>query len=798
MKTANKAVIIISSSLVGLLLILWAGINIFVRLTWPALNGKIRSAGIENTVEIIRDKWGIPHIFADGEKDLLFAQGFVHAQDRLWQMEMNRSLAKGTVSRLTGSSGVEIDKYFRTLGLHRIAKGYLRNADEITRNTLEAYAAGVNAFIGRGKLPLEYRLLGVTPEPWLPEDTLAIGNLLGHNMAINYGSEIMRAGIIGLLGEQAAADLMLPAVKNVPYITLEQLTALSGSAEIRNTGEAKGVLFNPSARWGSNNWVVSGKRTKTGQPLLASDTHMDFTMPSVWYENGLHCNGIDAVGLTTPGVPFNIIGHNSNIAWAVTNLDPDVQDLYLETLDDPAQPARYLFENEWKELKKITETIKIKGAADLEFTVLETHHGPLVNGIFNFDKDKPIALCWSLAYCAGTVIKSIALTNKAAGWEEFCEALSFWDGLHENFVYADKAGNIGYQATGKIPVRSTAHSGTVPVPGWTGANEWQGFIPYKEMPRMFNPAKGYIATANNKVTDNTYPYNIASDWFYPGYRARRIEELLSSDTEVNMDDMQKMQKDILSIPARTLVPVITGITPPGSREQQALAILKNWDYQLDENLPAPMIFEVFIKFMIINTFSDELGELTTEYLRDYAWVQAAALIEKADDADNKWFDDVNTPGRENRDAIVMKSLTNTIDWLTTRLGKDMSKWQWKKLHTTVFWHVPFGRSGNKLLETVFNPPQCSLSGDNFTLHSSAISLSYEFQTGFGTANRTIFDPGDWEKSVSVITTGQSGHLWHPHREDQLRMWKGGKYHPMLFSREAIAAHKKDVLYLISE
>ena len=456
MKRLGKALLVLGITLVILAVILAAIGFWFVRRPWPKVTGDISVSGINAPVEVIRDKWGVPHIYAQSEHDLFFAQGYVHAQDRLWQMEFNRRIASGTLSAILGEATLDTDRFMRTIGLRRAAEKDWALAEEETRAVMEAYSEGVNAFIEshRNSLPLEFTVLGTKPEPWTPVDTLAWGKVMAYSLCGNYDAELLRARLIAGLGPEAAQQLMPPYPEQGPVIVPPEALAYSWLRD-GQFYELDGAAFGGGlARtdWGSNDWVVHGSRTATGLPLLADDTHLSLDMPSIWYENGLHGGEINSVGYTFPGVPMVVIGHNERIAWGVTNLAADVQDFYIEKFDDPAHPTQYEFQGEWKDLEVLYETIDVKDSTPYTLQVLSTQHGPVMNRVLgNLPQAEPLALQWTAL--EGThLLNAVYRLNLASSWEEFREALTHWDAPSQNFVYADVEGNIGYQSPGKIPI----------------------------------------------------------------------------------------------------------------------------------------------------------------------------------------------------------------------------------------------------------------------------------------------------------------------------------------------------------
>jgi penicillin amidase len=770
-----------------------------VRRSWPQVDGTVAVPGVLAPVKVIRDQWGVPHIRAQNEHDLFFAQGYVHAQDRLWQMEVNRRLGSGTLSEVVGESTVDLDRYMRTLGLRRIAEQSWQELDGGPRSILEAYAEGVNAYIQshRGRLSLEFTILGVTPEPWTPIDSLTWGNTMALSMGLNAHAETLHAWAIAELGKETMQQLFLSSVKDTPVIVPTEVNDYSWLRNERFDSFASVDEWRDNAylSWGSNNWVVHGSRTTTGEPILSNDTHLDLLMPSAWYENGLHGGRFDSIGFTFPGVPLITIGRNQHIAWGITNLDPDVQDVYVERLDDLENPTQYLYMGEWRDLDVIQETIIVRGNDPVKFNILLTQHGPLINDIFRIPGETQFALRWTL-YEGSVVFKALASVNLATNWDEFRASLRHWDSLGQNFVYADIEGNIGYQAAGKIPIRAPDHQGVVPVPGWTGEYEWQGYIPFDELPTAFNPPAGFIVTANNDITTDDYDHMLTYDWYHPGYRARRITDLLATGDHFTVEDMQNIQAETYSLPAKALRPYLLEIEPENGLQAKALALVEAWDLRLEMDSVGASIYETWYLFMLRNTLGDDLGEaLLAEYQRNPD-EHVPMMSELMADADHAWFDDVNTPQVETRDDIVRHSLADALDWLSERYGKDPDGWEWGRMHTIIFAHTPLGQSGIAPLERLFNSSTVPVPGGQFSVNTAAYGEL--FQVFFGTSQRMIVDLSDPGNMLTVNSTGQSEHLFHAHREDQVSMWRDVEYRSVPLTWEAIEANAKAILTLAPE
>lgn len=772
---------------------------------WPRTQGKLSAPGLEGPVEIIRDTWGVPHIFAKNETDLFFAQGYVQAQDRLWQMEMSRQISNGTLATMLGPNGVPVDRFLRTLGLRRAAERGWSQVTGDARAFAEAFCAGVNARMKAEPLPLECSIFGVTPEPWTPVDTLTRGNMLAYALGGNHRLELFRAQLLAEVGEELTAMILPSHGPQSPLIVPPEsmnLRGLAGVTKLEGLDAVDEVMGDPNIVSGSNNWVVHGQRTASGKPLLANDVHIGLALPSTWYETGLHGGRFDVVGFTLPGVPMVVIGHNGRVAWGMSNLGPDTQDFYLEKLDDPKAPKRYEYKGEWHDLEIRREDIAVRDGATVPFEVRLTRHGPLMNGVLGNQvkpDSAPLSMRWAL-HDSAPLMQTLVGMNLAGSCKEFRAALELWESPGQNFVFADAGGNIGYQATGKIPIRSAGHQGTVPVPGWTGEHEWQGWIPFQDLPATLNPPAGFVATANNKVTADDYPYVLATNWF-PGYRARRITDLLAAGTKHTVEDMRRIQSETYSLPAEALRPhLLAAAKPADALETKALEELKSWDLRYETDRIGATVFQTWyihvLRNLLSNKLSKELVEryLASEYER-HGSMHMPWVIGLMETPDHEWFSDAKKPQKETRDELLRRSFSEAVKWLSGKYGADVAGWQWGRAHTMTFINGPLGRLGPAFVRRVFNSPTLPARGDNYTVDGASFLWNKPYDVVHGTALRMIIDLSDFSKSVGVHTPGQSEHLYHPHRLDLMELSRKVEFHPLLFTRQQVEAHAKDTLTL---
>ncbi len=792
-------VLVITVSVLLILLIL-VGVTgvILVRRPFPQTKDTLSLPGLHEQVDVFRDSYGVPHIYATNTHDLFMAQGFVHAQDRFWQMEFWRRSGSGTLSEILGSSALDSDRFIRTVGWHRTAAQELENYNESELSVLEAYAEGVNAYIEQnsGSLGLEFTVLGLTgvrfdPEPWTPLNTLTWAKLMAWDLGGNRSAELTRAHIATRVGTKALEELMPPYDDDHPTIVAEAVHEASLAAVPEAAFDLNVLGFGEGL--GSNNWVISGERTESGKPLLADDTHLGIQMPSIWYEVGLHCEPIgpecpfNVVGFSFASSPGVIIGHNDHIAWGVTNLGPDVQDFFIEKIN-PENPNQYEFKGQWKDMEIIREEITVAGQDDPEIVnVRITRHGPIINDVIGGVEEEwsygwqPLAFSWT-ALQPGTLVKSILMINNASNWDEFRAALSYWDVPSQNFVYADVEGNIGYQAPGRIPIRASG-DGTMPVPGWTGAYEWIDYIPFDSLPRAYNPAEGYIVTANNAVVGTDYPYFISADWA-PGYRARRIVEMIEADDSITVEDVMTMHGDNVVLYAQDILPFLLQLPTTDPKQAQALDYLRDWDFRAErESVPA-VIFESLRIHLVDRVYGDELGEQLLRRLRSNLSV---ALSRMLPEPETPWFDDVTTPEVESRDEILLLALGDTVDELSETLGEDMSSWKWGDLHTATFRNQSLGNSGIGIIEAIFNRGPVAVDGTGGAVNATSYSMSDPYAVAAVPSQRQIVDLEYFERSLTMHTTGQSGHPFHRHYDDMIDPWRNIQYHPMLWTRGQVEA-----------
>ncbi len=773
------------------------------RMSLPKVSGTLKGPGLGAPVEIIRDRWGIPHIYAQSLRDAVYAQGYVHAQDRLWQMELQRRIAAGRLSEIFGAQTVEADRFLRRLGLRRAAEAEAAAADHEEQLVLEAYAGGVNAAIAEagGRLPLEFRLLGIKPAPWTPSDTLSWTKVMSLNLSLNWEEELLRMQLAQRVGPEHAARLETHYPAGHPLTTAPGLAGAADSAEaLLGSFAAARQYLNLSTPSASNNWVVAGSRTETGKPLLANDPHLTIGIPSTWYEAHLVCPETDVTGSSLPGVPGIVLGHNRHVAWGFTNSMADAADLFIEKWH-PTESA-VEFEGQWEPVTVIDETIRVKGQPEVVERVYITRHGPVMAG-GPLGAGPALALRW-MSLDAGHPARAVVAMNTAGGAAELRDAMCYWNIASQNVVFADTAGNIGYIMAGLVPKRKNG-TGLTPVPGWTGEYEWEGCVPQEELPQLWNPESGFIVTANNKVVDHTFPHHISWDYM-PGYRAERIQQLLTEKPKVTPEDFRRIQMDVFCAPGVEFAQHCRSLEPADALEQKALELLRNWDGHLTAESTGGTIYEVMLTHAVRRAYLPILGEDLF-----HAWMgkgtvlspanstvgrSTTALLRELKQRDPGFFA-IGRPSPESAtdpwQDLLAASLTEAVSYLKQRLGADPGAWQWGKLHRLKLAH-PMGAV--KPLNLIFNGPEVGIGGDTATpLQTAYVPHQPYGASAWAPSYRQIVDLADLTRSLSVHPVGQSGHPGSKHYLDLFPLWSKGEFHPMLFSREAVEAHAEAKLQL---
>lgn len=806
------------------------------RRPFPVISsGDITVAGLDGQVEIIRDSDGIPHIYASTTHDLFLAQGYVHAQDRFWQMDTWRHIGTGRISEMFGEDQVETDAFLRTMDWGRLAEQQYRSATPLGREALEGYAAGVNAYLGErspSELGFEYSVLELvnhtyTPEPWTVIDSIVWGKVMAWDLRGNMDNEIARA----LLLEDFSADQVAILFPEYPeehpvivgnaqprvsgdMLSPDPLNVLQtiGNTTLDNIANLDRVTGGGGVGLGSNSWVIGPERSATGNALLANDPHLGIRMPSIWYQVALHCTPktdecpFDVTGFSFAGMPGIIIGHNEMVAWGFTNLGPDVMDLYVERIN-PDNRLQYEVDGRWVDMEVRTETIQVAGADPVETTVRVTRHGPIISDDYGvledftdesgipLPQDYAIALRWTALDTGPAIVDAALRMNLAQDFESLRDALRLFEVPAQNIVYADVAGNIGYQAPGKIPIRDN-WDGRLPVPGWSSEYEWSGYIPFDELPSVFNPAEGYIVTANNPVVDDSYPYLLTADWNY-GDRAHRIVEMIESDPIVDIADIEAMQFDNYNRHAGRLVGAFLALdlSSESSTVIRAQELLREWDQTNAVDSSGAAIFEAAWSNLLRLTFQDDMVEDLWPSGGSRWSLAVAGMLE---DPDAPYWDDRTTPETETRDQMVLTAFCDGVAEVQDLLGGMPDEWEWGNLHVAVFRNETLGESGVGLIESRFNRGPYPAAGGTDIVNAVGYYADEGYEVTWVPSMRMIVDLADLDNSLAVHTTGQSGHAYSAHYQDMIERWAQGEYLPMRWDRESVELGAEGKIVLIPD
>lgn len=836
----------IALGLVVLLLVLAVTVVVVLRRPLPQTDGEIEVPGLSASVEVVRDDNGIARVYADTDADLMFAQGFVHAQDRFFEMDVRRHVTAGRLSEIFGPDTLETDRFIRTMGWRRVAERELALLEPATRDALTAYAAGVNAYIADrspSQLAAEYSVLGLggldySPEEWEPVDSLAWLKAMAWDLRGNMDAEVDRVLLSLDHTEDEIASLWpeYPFDEHEPIVggggvvdgVFEQNASGNATRNPRRPAYAPGVvaalervrdrldampaLIGKGRGIGSNSWVVDGEHSATGAPILANDPHLGISQPGIWMQMGLHCREqtadctLDTSGFTFSGVPGVIIGHNADIAWGMTNLGPDVTDLFLEQTEGD---DRYVRDGATEAMEVRTETIEVRGEDDVELRVRETVHGPLISDVStefasvgaNAPTDEPgergsgyaVALAWTALEPAPTADAILAL-NRASDWDSFRAAAADFSVPAQNLVYADREGHIGYQSPGRIPIRRGGNDGTMPAEGWVSANDWTGdYIPFDGLPSVLDPEEGFIVTANQAVIDERYPYLLTKDWDY-GYRSTRLREVLEDEGELSVAEMAALQLDSTNPMAETLVPYLLDVEAlPSPYYRNALNLLRDWDFSSPADSPAAAYFNVVWRTILEKTFHDDLRQRTWPDGGD-RWFRVVGqmLSEPA----GPWWDDARTDDVvETRDDILRAALIDARDEMTRRQSRDPRLWTWGRLHRMDLRSSTLGESGIAPVERLFNRDGWEVGGGSAVVDATSWNAVEGFEVTAAPSMRMVVSLADWDDSRWINLTGVSGHPTSSHYSDQTELFVDGETLPWAWSRGAVEAAGEDRLVL---
>lgn len=801
----------------------------WVRGPLPAMSGESHVQGLVAQVDVVRDAHAIPHIYARSIEDAYVGLGYVHAQDRLWQMELNRRVASGQLAELVGARALDTDKLFRSLGLREAAERAFERLDAESQRALNAYARGINAWISEDHpRPLEFQLLRSRPRPFSGADSVLFIKLLAWQLSGNWFDELWRVRLGSKLSPDQLAEFA-PAYSGSAPIPFAQLLqtydslgfaprpALRGhtrrGADVRGSGmralapvAAQLMAIAPSdlgQAIGSNNWAVDGSRTQTHKPLLANDPHLALAAPSHWYFAHLEAPGLSVIGATLPATAGVILGRNAHLAWSFTNTHADTQDLFVERLD-PSDPTRYLTPEGPRALETRRELIRVKGAPPVEHWVRRTRHGPVLSDVHAKARDLApaghvLALSWVGLATDDTTAAFPLRAAKARDATTFREAAASFQTPIQNLVFADDAGQIGFVAAGRVPVRATQNAlkGLIPAPGWLPGYDWVGVVPFDALPQTAAPENGRIVTANQNITPRDYPHWLGADWG-PPYRHDRIASLLDARPVHSLESFAAIQQDRKSAVAELLVPALLGALGAARdvEEQKVVSELSKWDRVMRADGSAPLVFAAWLRELSRAVYADELGELFT----DDAWARPeflnAVLLDASGQA--RWCDDLRSAAVEPCAQVTRSALHAALTYLTRRFGEDRRAWSWGAAHPAVSAHRLLGEL--PVLGNWFNLTTVR-GGDSSTVDVGSYHVDDEetaFHNGWGPGFRALYDLSDRERSRGILNSGQSGHVASSHYRDMNALWAKGEYVPLITERKNVERDALGTWHLLAK
>jgi penicillin amidase len=835
-------------TLLVLAALLAAGGYLYLRRSLPQIDGTVTVAGLAAPIDIIRDADAIPHVFAGNKTDALFGLGYVHAQDRLWQMELQRRIGHGRLSEVLGPAAIPQDRFLRTVGFGRAAKSAWDSTPAWARQQIDAYVAGVNAFISThhgSRLPPEFSLLRFEPEPWSGVDVIVWVKMMAWDLSANYAFELLRHDLAGAVGTERMAQLM-PAYPLAGLSILPDRPGDPGEAGAAGGGDKSGTQTaaaigrnppgqpdlphppTPPHSWtaafasglssgdasvrdflrgsarseglGSNNWVVDGTLSASGKPMLANDPHLSARLPSTWYLAHVAGGDFEMIGATLPGAPAVALGRNRYIAWGATNVAADVEDLYREKLNDAGTHAE--FRGVQEPITIVPETIVVKGAEPVHLNVRITRHGPLVSDAINANNAasktepkpatlEPLAFRWTALDSDDTTVASFLKLNEARDWTQFTDALRTFVSPSQNFVYGDVDGHIGYYAPGRIPMRASG-DGSLPAEGWSGNAEWTGWVPFDALPHLYDPPEHFIVTANHRPAPPSHPHLLGLEWPEP-YRAQRIHDLLQGARDeaqrrgsgLTADDFARMQADTVSLHAKALLPLLLSrARPQGGPPQQAVALLQQWDANSTADSAAAAIFGAWFHHLAPVLAGDDLGQLLVERYSERFTFVTRFIVRTLSANDATWCDDKSTGAQESCDDAVTAALLKGLGDLTERLGSDMSRWRWDGVHRAIFPHQ--GLDAVKALRPILSRSVPN-GGDWSTVNVAPAAAEAPYDQKQLPGYREIIDLSPANDSRFLDAVGQSGHFLSPHYDDFLSDWRAVKHRKMRMDRRDVEA-----------
>ena len=801
-----KRILLILLTVLILIVIVVIGAGVYLwRRALPDVGGDVVAAGISKPVEIIRDRWGVPHIFAGNDRDAYYALGWTMAQERLFQMDLVRRVANGRLAEMMGPDVIEVDRLFRTVNIPGHARRMATTAEPKVREALEAYRDGVNASVAAlgSALPIEYTLLGIGWDPVTVPEMAAVVGFMTWDLNPAWKMDRLYERIVGKVGRARAAQLfphalggkpaVFPAISGLSRTMPLDIGPLEIAPALRLTAEQEALLAGLSGLKSSNTWVVGPEKSASGAPILANDPHLALRLPSIWFQAHLKTPTLDVAGMILPGSPFVTIGRNREIAWGLTNLMADAGDFFVEKLH-PDDPEQVMYKGQWVPVKTRTEEIRIKGGEPEMLKVRETPHGPIVSELLK-ETDQVLSYQWVYAVAEhANELDGMHALNRARDWREFRQALSRFGGAGQNISFAGRDGHIGMQAAGRVPKLRTGDTGNRFRIGWNGLDEWDGFVPFEEMPKVYDPPEGFAAAANNPTFPPSGPFYISAYW-EPRDRILRIRELIAAQERLSAEDMARMQTDILWITAREEAPRILAAydtaPAPTANVRAGLELLRGWDGSMESDSRAATVFAAFFKHLFHELFADELGRELTGDLRGQDNYSTGMIHAVLDGGREAWYDRSDTPEKETRAEVFRAAFEAGVAELETRMGKDPASWQWGKLHGFTLSH-PLGKV--KMLAPLFNAATIPMPGHSNTVWKAEYK-DEDFAVYHGPSMRQITDFAGKVSTQSVIPGGQSGIPASPHYTDLLPLWAQGRYHPLAMERAEIESFAASRLVL---
>lgn len=794
MKSWVKTTLAISTTVIVIIIIGGAIFYNMLKSSLPKYNAEINISGIDSNIEIYRDSLAVPYIVAQTETDAAFAMGYVHAQERLFTMDIARRAGEGKLSEIFGEKTIPFDKMFLTVGIKR---NILKNYSKFSSNDikiLKAYSKGVNFFIKNagGKLPIEFSVLGYEPDKWKPIHSLIIMRMMAWELNIGWWTDFAYTELVQKVGINKAKEILPDYPKNAPIIIPK------GVAELKNLNNSfvniekqfRKFFSLSGTHIGSNSWVVDGNMSSSGKPIIANDTHLAFSAPDKWFTAVIKAGNWDAAGFTLPGVPGIVIGKNKSIVWTMTNVMADDADFYSEKIDSTGK--KYLYDGNWDSLEIVKDTIKVRNSSSIVNITKITNNGPIISDIHPLsflyknepEKFEPISMRW-LGNEFSDELNAIYNVNKARNFNQFKKALNDFAVPGQNFIYADKKGNIGYVFGANLPIRNYANASFI-IDGTTTKNDWKGIVSRNKIPFLFNPKSHYIASANNKTLKN-FKHYISNLW-EPSSRIDRITQLIKSKKKHSVADYKKYQMDFVSPYAKEitahLLKAFENIKVVDKNLKNSLTLLKQWNFNFDKYSQTPLIYAAFFKHLLSNIYKDEMGEGLFNDFVFVANVPYRSVQQLLNQSNNSWFDNINTKEIETKEIIIRKSLTDALDELEKKLGKNMESWQWGTLHKVTFKHMFSGNS--KILDNLINIGPFEIGGDGTTIFNTEYPFAKsiekyprfrhsEFENNLGPAMRFIYDFSKPDEFFMVLTTGESGQVLSDHYKDMTNFWLNGKY-----------------------